>query len=80
MARYARLSGYSGRMLYAVNQDFSTLGTELHDGDEVAFIPPVSGGVGVDYGAQQPLFRSPTSRSTRRRWPRWWRRPTWARW
>ena len=44
VARYARLSGYSGRLLYAVNQEFSTLETELHDGDEVAFIPPVSGG------------------------------------
>jgi molybdopterin converting factor subunit 1 len=42
--RYPRLSGYSGKMLYAVNQDFSTLATDLHDGDEVAFIPPVSGG------------------------------------
>lgn len=46
VARYPRLGGYSGRLLYAVNQDFSTLETELHDGDEVAFIPPVSGGGG----------------------------------
>ena len=45
VARYARLSGYSGRLLYAVNQEFSTLETQLHEGDEVAFIPPVSGGV-----------------------------------
>jgi len=44
VARYARLSGYSGRLLYAVNQEFGTLETELRDGDEVAFIPPVSGG------------------------------------
>jgi molybdopterin converting factor small subunit len=27
-----------------VNQEFGALATELHDGDEVAFIPPVSGG------------------------------------
>jgi molybdopterin converting factor subunit 1 len=46
VARYVRLGGYSGRLLYAVNQEFSTLETELHDGDEVAFIPPVSGGGG----------------------------------
>jgi molybdopterin converting factor subunit 1 len=45
VARYARLSGYSGRLLYAVNQEFATLATELHHGDEVAFIPPVSGGM-----------------------------------
>jgi molybdopterin converting factor subunit 1 len=44
VARYPRLGGYSGRLLYAVNQEYSTLATELHDGDEVAFIPPVSGG------------------------------------
>jgi molybdopterin synthase catalytic subunit len=41
---YPRLSGYSGRLLYAVNQEFSTLDTVLHDGDEVVYVPPVSGG------------------------------------
>ncbi|MCU0495473.1 MAG: MoaD/ThiS family protein [Chloroflexaceae bacterium] len=41
---YPRLQGYSGRLLYAVNQEFATLATELHDGDEVVYIPPVSGG------------------------------------
>ena len=42
--RYPRLSGYTGRLLYAVNQEYGTPATELRDGDEVAFIPPVSGG------------------------------------
>jgi molybdopterin converting factor subunit 1 len=42
---YPRLAGYTGRMLYAVNQEFGTLATELHNGDEVAFVPPVSGGL-----------------------------------
>jgi molybdopterin synthase catalytic subunit len=42
---YPRLEGYSGRLLYAVNQQFSDLNTELRDGDEVAYIPPVSGGL-----------------------------------
>jgi molybdopterin converting factor subunit 1 len=42
--RYPRLRAYSGRLLYAVNEDYGTLATELHDGDDVAFIPPVSGG------------------------------------
>ena len=45
--RYPRLSGYSGRVLYAVNQEFGSLATELHDGDEVAFVPPVSGGLPI---------------------------------
>lgn len=44
IARYPRLAAYSGRMLYAVNQEFATLETSLHEGDEVAYIPPVSGG------------------------------------
>jgi molybdopterin converting factor subunit 1 len=44
VARYPRLGGYSGKLLYAVNQEFGSLETELRDGDEVALIPPVSGG------------------------------------
>lgn len=48
VAHYPRLEGYSGRLLYAVNQEFGSLATELRDGDEVAFIPPVSGG--TDFG------------------------------
>jgi molybdopterin synthase catalytic subunit len=41
---YPRLEGYRGSLLYAVNHEFSDLATVLHDGDEVAYIPPVSGG------------------------------------
>jgi molybdopterin converting factor subunit 1 len=44
VADYPRLAGYKGRLLYAVNQEFATLTTLLADGDEVAYIPPVSGG------------------------------------
>ncbi len=43
-SEHPRLRGYTGRLLYAVNQQFSDLATELRDGDEVAYIPPVSGG------------------------------------
>lgn len=28
----------------AVNQDFATPATPIHDGDEIAFFPPVTGG------------------------------------
>jgi molybdopterin synthase catalytic subunit len=31
-------------LLYAVNREYATRDQELHDGDEVAVIPPVSGG------------------------------------
>lgn len=41
---YPRLQGYTGRMLCAVNQEYSDQATVLHAGDEVAYIPPVSGG------------------------------------
>ena len=33
-----------GGLLYAVNREYAEPGCELHDGDEVALIPPVSGG------------------------------------
>jgi molybdopterin converting factor subunit 1 len=44
VARYPRLAGYSGKMLYAVNEEYSTIETPLRERDEVAFVPPVSGG------------------------------------
>jgi molybdopterin converting factor subunit 1 len=51
IARYPRLAAYSGRLLYAVNEEYGTLETELSDGDEIAFIPPVSGGSSItDFG------------------------------
>ena len=31
-------------MAVAVNRDYAELATPLHDGDEVALLPPVSGG------------------------------------
>ena len=34
----------SNEALLAVNQAFAERSTELHDGDEVALMPPVSGG------------------------------------
>lgn len=43
--RYPRLAGYTGRILFARNQEFAESTTLLADGDEVSFIPPVSGGV-----------------------------------
>jgi molybdopterin synthase catalytic subunit len=47
----ARLRPPAGRLgalppvpVVAVNMDYAPLSTELRDGDEVAFIPPVAGG------------------------------------
>lgn len=38
------LSGVDFKLLYAVNSEYVEPGHRLADGDEVAFIPPVSGG------------------------------------
>ena len=41
---HAGLAGVELRLLYAVNSEYVGLEQPLSDGDEVAFIPPVSGG------------------------------------
>lgn len=38
------LGDYSGPVRFAVNQEYVDKETPLQDNDEVAFIPPVSGG------------------------------------
>lgn len=59
VAEYPRLAGYSGRLLYAVNQEYSSLATPLHDGDEVVFVPPVSGGSGASDVAPFAISSAP---------------------
>ena len=44
--RFPRLKGMGGAVLTAVNQEVAEPAAVLHDGDEVAFLPPVSGGSG----------------------------------
>lgn len=41
---HARLADYRGRIAFAVNQEYVDSTYTLQDNDEVAFIPPVSGG------------------------------------
>ncbi len=45
VAEFPRLRGLAQVTAAAVNQEYVARSTVLHDGDEVAFIPPVSGGV-----------------------------------
>ena len=43
-ARFPKLAEYSASLLFSRNQEFAGRGEPLQDGDEVAFLPPVSGG------------------------------------
>jgi molybdopterin converting factor subunit 1 len=45
-ARHPAIAKLAGKFRIAVNADFVSEGTELHDGDELALIPPVAGGSG----------------------------------
>ncbi len=47
-ARFPGLLSISGTLLLAVNQEIAGNAALLRDGDEVAFMPPVSGGAGTD--------------------------------
>jgi molybdopterin synthase catalytic subunit len=49
VARFPRLNDLSGVLLLAVNQEIADRARALKDGDEVAFLPPVSGGSSRDY-------------------------------
>ncbi len=42
--RYPELAGFRGSVVVAVNQGLAGWESRLSDGDEVAFLPPVSGG------------------------------------
>ena len=44
-AAYPALAAYEGAVAIAVNQTFASSATPLHEGDEVALLPPVSGGL-----------------------------------
>jgi molybdopterin converting factor subunit 1 len=41
---FPSIAAMLSRVAYAVNQSYVPIATELHDGDELALIPPVSGG------------------------------------
>lgn len=42
--RIPAIRAYLPRVAWAVNRSYVPIETELHDGDELAVIPPVSGG------------------------------------
>ena len=44
VSEFPALGDYSRSISCAVNEEYARLTATLHDGDEVAFLPPVSGG------------------------------------
>jgi molybdopterin converting factor subunit 1 len=44
VGRHPELAGYRGSLVASRNQEFAAWSTPLLAGDEVAFLPPVSGG------------------------------------
>jgi len=44
LRRYPRLQPLMERALCAVNHNYVSIDTVLHEGDELVFIPPVGGG------------------------------------
>jgi molybdopterin converting factor subunit 1 len=52
---YPALSPLLSRTMVAVNQSYASDGTRLEPGDEIAVIPPVSGGGGVARVTGEPL-------------------------
>jgi len=46
LAKYPGLAAHRGTMMFAVNRAFAPSDVVLRDGDEVALLPPVSGGWG----------------------------------
>jgi len=57
-AIYPRMQEIRGSVVIACNQNFAEASTTVLDGDEVAFLPPVSGG-STDYGHFFTLTRTP---------------------
>lgn len=47
--RFPRLRSAAGSLILAINQEIAQGSAPLRDGDEVAFMPPVSGGSGGDF-------------------------------
>jgi molybdopterin converting factor subunit 1 len=41
---FPALEAYRNSTLFALNSEFAHPGSPVHDGDEIAFFPPVSGG------------------------------------
>jgi molybdopterin converting factor subunit 1 len=48
--RHPGLAPYASSISAARNMDYARMDTTVSDGDEIAFLPPVSGGAPIDRG------------------------------
>jgi molybdopterin converting factor subunit 1 len=55
-SNFPRLKGFASSLAVSVNQNYAPLSASLSEGDEVALLPPVSGGTGVAQ-AEGPLVK-----------------------
>jgi len=58
---YPGLRRFGRSLLFAVNQEYANPEREIHDGDELAIFPPVSGGAGAEENAPQTAGSDSTS-------------------
>ena len=62
-ARHPRLSEVQTSIIISVNQKFVPADSRLHDGDEVAIFPPVSGGTDLLRVTPEPILVDAVARS-----------------
>src|SRR5688572_11730904 len=58
--RFSQLERFGRSLLFAVNQEYATRDTPLHENDELAVFPPVSGGSTCDYKCPLDFFELTT--------------------
>jgi molybdopterin synthase catalytic subunit len=65
--RFPRLASVGSALVLAINQEIASGSTLLRDGDEVAFMPPVSGGAGGDFFriTRDPIIASDLAKDLR---------------
>ncbi len=51
--RFPAVRGLADSIACSINQEYAAASTELHEGDEVGLLPPVSGGIGTASSAQE---------------------------
>jgi MoaE-MoaD fusion protein len=56
-SNFPRLQGFSSSLAISLNQNYAPLSASLSEGDEVALLPPVSGGTGGAVQAEMPLVK-----------------------